>query len=522
MSVDNAASVFIDQPVGEGVGSRAALVTPEGPCTYAELRRLVDRAGHALRDLGVEPEQRVALALADGVGFVAAFFAALKIGAVAVPLNPRLGDAALGALLADCRPKALVVDAELASAAAVARDHGTRAVVTPADLLSRPAPEALEAEPVGLDAMAFWLYTSGTTGTPKAAVHAHRTLLACRHYGDGVLGVTAADRVFASSKLFFAYALGNALMIPLRARASAYLAPGWPDPGSVAAVLRDWRPTLFFSVPTFYAALLRAELPADAFASVRACVSAGERLPAEVYEAWRARFGVEIVEGLGATETVFMVLANRPGASRAGAVGLPVPGTEVELRDAAGAPVPDGTEGVLWVKTPSAAMGYYKRIDHTRRAFEGEWFRTGDVCRRDAGGFYVQSGREDDLFKVAGQWVAPADLEAVARRHRDVADAGAVGAEDERGLIKPVVFVVPRDPAVAPDTLAADVRRLIQGSLTRHQWPRRIAVVPELPRTATGKLQRFRLLEAAGRERVAAAHPHDAAAPPPAKGDERP
>jgi len=237
-------------------------------------------------------------------------------------------------------------------------------------------------------------------------------------------------------------------------------------------------------VPTFYAALLRAELPVDTFASTRACVSAGEPLPADLHGAWRARFGVEIVEGLGAT-------------------GRLVPGTEVELRNADGAPAADGEQGVLWVKTPSAAMGYWKRLDHSRRTFVGEWLRTGDVCRRDPDGFYVHCGREDDFFKVAGQWVAPGALEAVARRHPDVLEAAAVGAEDGGGLIKPFVFVVPRQAAVEPGILEADVRRLLEASLPRHQWPLGILVVAELPRTATGKVQRHRLRERVARSREA-------------------
>jgi benzoate-CoA ligase len=500
VTVDNAAAVFVDQPIAEGLGDQTALVTPARRFTYAELGALVDRAAHALYARGVEPEQRVALLLRDGIGFAVAFFAALKIGAVAVPLNTRLAPRDLSVVVRDCRPKLLLADPDFhPTAASAVEGLAVGRIESVDDLLSGRASGPLAPEPVGLDAMAFWLYTSGTTGFPKAAVHGHRTLVACRHYGADVLGVGKADRIFATSKLFFAYALGNALLIPLYARASSYLSPDWPDPASAARVIRTYRPTLFFSVPTFYASLLRAELAPDTFASARACVSAGEPLPAEIYEAWRSRFGVEILDGMGATETVFMVLSNRPGGSRAGSTGTPVPGTEVELRDAHGMPVADGEQGVLWVKTPSAAMGYYKRLDHSRRTFVGEWLRTGDVYRRDRDGFYVHGGREDDFFKVAGQWVMPGELEAVARRHPDVLDAGAVGAEDASGLVKPFVFVVPRDPASARGELEAGVRGLIEASLPRHQWPRGILVVDDLPRTATGKLQRFRLRDQAAR-----------------------
>jgi benzoate-CoA ligase len=494
--MDNAAALFVDAPVEEGHGARAAFLTPSGPVTYADLQRLTDRAAHGLRARGVEPEQRVAMLLPDGPAWAATFFAALKLGAVAVPLNTRLDAAQLRTVLADSRPKAVVADRVLLTATGVdPATLGPRALDFEALVAGAPT-AALPPEPVGDDAMAFWLYTSGTTGFPKAAVHCHRTLPACRNYLD-VLGVTAADRIFATSKLFFAYALGNALLIPLRARATTYLHPGWPDPAAIATVMREARPSLFFSVPTVYARLLHAGLSAETFGSARLCVSAGERLPAPLCTAWRERFGVEILDGIGATETIFMVLSNRPGRSRPGSSGEPVPGTEARILDAEGRPVPEGQEGVLWVRTPSQAAGYWQRLDHSRRTFVGDWFRTGDVYRREADGGHVHCGREDDFFKVAGQWVAPAAVESVLLRHPGVLDGGVVGAEDAGGLIKPFVFVVARDPAAEPEALREDVRRFLEGALPPHQRPREIRIVSELPRTATGKLQRFRLRELA-------------------------
>jgi acyl-coenzyme A synthetase/AMP-(fatty) acid ligase len=260
-------------------------------------------------------------------------------------------------------------------------------------------------------------------------------------------------------------------------------------------VLRGYRPTLFFSVPTVYARFLRSDLPADAFRSVRLCVSAGERLPAEVYHAWKERFGVEILDGIGATETVFMFVSNRAGKCRAGSTGTPVDGTEVKLLDAAGEPVADGEQGVLWAKTPSTAAGYWKRLDHSRRTFVGDWFRTGDVYVRDADGFYTHCGREDDFFKVAGQWVVPGDVEAALMKHPAVLEAGVVGAEEASGLVKPFVFVVPRDAATEPGRFRSELMRLAEQTLPSHQRPRDIRIVSELPRTATGKLQRFKLKE---------------------------
>ena len=495
LAVDNAASFLIDQPLAEGLDSRAAVVTPRKSWSYGELRALTDRAAHGLRRLGVEPEQRVALLMPDGVEFAAAFFATLKLGAVAVPLNTRAAARDLSVILSDCRAKVVVADRALA--AALPPGDAPRGVDF-GNLVDGTSEEPVEPEPVGRDAMAFWLYTSGTTGTPKAAVHCHRTLLAGHHYATDVVGIGSEDRVFATSKLFFAYALGNALALPLSARASCFLHPAWAEAPLVLEVLRSYRPTLYFSVPTVYARLLRADLPTDAFRSVRLCVSAGERLPAEVYRAWTDRFGVEIVDGIGATETVFIFVSNRAGRCRAGTTGTPVDGSEIKLLDAAGQPVADGEQGVLWAKTPSTAAGYWKRLDHSRRTFVGDWFRTGDVYVRDADGYLTHCGREDDFFKVAGQWVAPGDVEAVLMKHPSVLEAGVVGAAEASGLIKPFVFIVPRDATVEAAALQVELMRHAERLLPSHQRPREIRIVAELPRTATGKLQRFKLKEYVG------------------------
>ncbi len=498
----NAVSAFLDDTIGGGAGDRLALVTSTETVTYRGLLARVARAGNALRGLGVEPEQRVALLLPDGIEWVTVFLGALRIGAVAVPLNTRLPASAWVAMLRDSRARVLVADAELLAAlrpSLVDVPHLRAVVVTGAGATSWPALLAGAApdcapEPVSGDDMAVWLYTSGTTGGPKAAVHVHRNLLACRHYGIDVLRATEQDRVYATSKLFFAYALGNALLIPLYVGARTYLDPAWPAPATVLETLRSFEPTLFFSVPTFYGHLLRADLPADAFRSVRACVSAGERLPPELYFAWRKRFGVELLDGLGATETIFMVLANQPGRSRAGAAGPVVPGTEARLLDGEGRPVAEGEPGVLHVRTPSVSSAYWNRLDLSRRAFTGEWFRTGDVLTRDADGFYYHEGRDDEQFKVAGQWVSPGEVETVLRAHPDVVEVGVVGAVAAGGLVKTVAFVVARGACDA-DALPAALASHAAAKLPTHQRPRQIRVVDELPRTVTGKLQRYVLRE---------------------------
>ncbi len=499
----NATAALLDDRVEAWGGQRPAIVTPAGTTTYRELLAHVSRAGHALRMLGIEPADRVAMLLPDGLDWVVAFLAALRIGAVAVPLNTRLGPEDWLGMLRDSRARVLIADPDALGRLGEARRKapdleavlatGPAAGATGFAELLAGAPETLAPERVRDDHMAFWLYTSGTTGTPKAVVHVHRSVLACRHYGLDVLGANAGDRFFVTSKLFFAYALGNALLIPLYVGAQAYLNPGWADPATVAVVLERFRPTLFFSVPTFYARLLQSNLPADAFHTVRVAVSAGERLPAEMYWAFRDRFDLEILDGMGATETIYMVLSNKPGQSRAGSSGTPVPGTEVRLLDAQGRYVPDGADGVLHVRTPSASPGYWDGAEQSRAAFVGDWFRTGDVFVRDADGFYQHRGREDDLFKVAGMWVAPGDVEAALLTHPGVSDAGVVGTEEEGGLVKPFAFVVPRDPGVSRERLVTELTQLLDERLAPHERPRQIFVVSELPRTATGKLQRFAL-----------------------------
>jgi benzoate-CoA ligase family protein len=487
--VANAVRALLDDRIAAGDAARTAIVTPSGGATYAELLALAARFGHALRARGIEPEHRVAILLPDGLAWAGAFLGALRLGAVAVPLNTRLGPERWAAMLDDCRARVLVTDDAQAAVLAPFLDRwpGLR-VLTEAAADDAPA---LAAEPVSDEDMAFWLYTSGTTGAPKAAVHLHRDCLAGGGYADGVLGISPEDRIFSTSALFFAYALGNALLIPLARRAQTLLQPAWAEPAMVANVLATFAPTLFFSVPTFYARLLRAELASDTFRSVRLAVSAGERLPAEIAVAWRKRFGVEILDGIGATETIFMVLSNRPGLSRPGSSGTPVPGTDARLLDADGNEVPEGVEGVLHVRTPSASPFYWRCGAESRRAFAGEWFRTGDVYVRDGDGFYYHRGREDDLFKVAGMWVSPADVEGALLGHPDVADVAVIGVPATGGLVKAFALVIARAGAGA--ALVDELRELAERTLATHQRPREIVLVDELPRTATGKLQRFAL-----------------------------
>ncbi len=344
---------------------------------------------------------------------------------------------------------------------------------------------------------AFWLYTSGTTGTPKAAMHRHGSVrFVAEHYGSQVLGIRPEDRTFSVAKLFFAYGLGNSALFPLSVGATTILVPERSTPDTVRTVLAAHRPTLFFGVPTFYAALLAADLPAEAFASVRLAASAGEPLPAELYQRFTTHFGVDIIDGIGSTEALHIFLSNHPGEVRPGTTGQAVPGYELRLVDDADAPVPAGTPGHLHVRGGSLTTGYWCRTDTTRAAFSGEWMRTGDTYVADADGYYSCLGRSNDMIKAGGIWVSPSEVEACILRQPGVAQVAVVAVPDSDGLDKPVACVVPAAGAVLdPDQLIAACRDV----LAAFKRPRHILIVESLPLTATGKIRRFEVRAAAAR-----------------------
>jgi benzoate-CoA ligase family protein len=343
------------------------------------------------------------------------------------------------------------------------------------------------------DSSALWLYTSGTTGKPKGAMHRHANI---RHvvetYGRQVLGIRPDDRCYSVAKLFFAYGIGNSLFFPLSAGATSILDPGPPTPASVAERLAEYRPTLFFAVPTFYAAILNAGVPVEAFASVRLAVSAGEPLPAELCRRFTERYGVEIIDGIGSTECLHIFLSNRPGEVRPGTTGTAVPGYELRIVDADGNEVAPGTPGSLLVKGESIATGYWCRTDTTRKVFQGEWLRTGDTYVRDADGYYTCLGRTGDMLKAGGIWVSPAEVESVLVEHPDVLEAAVVGGRDADGLEVTVAFLVPRS---GHDVDPAGIDAHCRDRMAAFKRPRRIEVVDQLPKTATGKVRRFALRE---------------------------
>jgi benzoate-CoA ligase len=508
-AVFNAAGHFIDRHVAEGRGDKVAIECGDERVTYAELHERVNRFGSALRaTLDVRPEERVALLLLDGPAFAVSFFGAIKIGAVPIPTNTLWKAADCRHLLNDSGARVLVISRELLPEfEKIRRDDlpGLRHLVVvggsapPAtagyeQLLAEGSP-SLAAHATSRDAPAFWLYSSGSTGAPKGCVHLQHDMAVCAElFAKGILGITAADRCFSVAKLFFAYGLGNALYFPLSVGATSILWPGPPQPAHVYATIEKHRPTLFFSVPTSYAMLLAHEGRFD-LSSIRLAVSAGEALPPAVYERFRERFGIEVIDGIGSTEALHMFISNHPGRSRPGSSGVLVRGYDARIVDDSGAPVPVGDIGNLWVKGDSTCESYWNQHEKTKTTIEGAWLRTGDKYSQDADGFFWYAGRTDDMLKVGGQWVSPIEVENALVEHASVLECGVVGLEDHEGLVKPAAYVVLQPNVQGSRELASELQQFIRARLPDYKRPRWVEFVTELPKTATGKIQRYRLRE---------------------------
>jgi benzoate-CoA ligase family protein len=503
----NVATWFVDRNVAEGRGARPAITVEGRTLTYADVLDLVNRTGNALRELGVEPEQRVLLVCLDRTEFVGAFWGAIKIGAIPVPVNTLLRADDYRLLLADSRARVAVVSSPLLAEVGPALDgasHLRQALVAggpPGRHLSLEeqvgrASASLEAVDTHRDEPAFWLYSSGSTGAPKGAVHLHHDMVVCAEtYARQVLGFGPGDSVYSAAKLFFAYGLGNAGYFPMAVGARSILYPGRTTPEAVFELLERERPTLFFGVPTLYAAMLAqkdAERRYD-LSSLRLCVSAGEALPEELYRRWQERFGVEILDGIGTTEVLHIFLSTRPGAARPGATGIPVPGYEAAVVDDDGHPVTPGEIGNLRVRGDSTMAYYWTRHEKTQEALLGSWIQTGDKYRQDADGYFWYAGRADDMLKVGGIWVSPVEVEAALVAHPAVLEAAVVGREDADRLVKPAATVVLKDPAAASPALAEDLQAFVKARLAPYKFPRWVTFAPDLPKTATGKIQRFKL-----------------------------
>jgi benzoate-CoA ligase family protein len=501
----NAAEHLLAPTLAAGNGSRVAIRYRGHSVTYEELSLRIQGAAGGLRKLGVRPEERVVLVLLDSPEFIASFLGAMRIGAIPVPLNPLLPGRDLGLIAADARARVAVVSPERAEVVLPGLADGARElrdVVIAGDTAVSVARVAIHTWPSVMmsdadgaayetweDSPGFWLCTSGTTGRPKLAMHRHVDLrMIAQGYAREVLDATTDDRFYSAAPLFHAYGLGNSLVFPLSVGATTILEPTRPPaPPLIAAVLNAERPTHFFSVPTSYGALLAAELPRETFLPVRRAVSAGEPLPAEFFTRFRERFGVEILDGIGSTELTHIFISNRAGSARPGSSGVPVGGYTVELRDDVGAPLPLGSSGHLFVRGETAATGYWCKAEVSRATFRGQWVSTGDMYASTEDGFFSYLGRHDDMMKVGGEWVSPAEVEEVLLRYPGVLEAAVVAETTTEGLTHPIAYVVPA-PGVTLNEAAVIV--YCREYLAGYKRPRRLIIASELPKTATGKIQR--------------------------------
>ena len=502
----NFAADILERNLRAGRADKPAYVDPRGSWSFGQLADRAARFGQALRTLGVRREERILLCLLDTIDWPSAFLGAIKTGVIPIPVNTMMAQDDYRFMLADSRAQALVVseatypkfenliksNADLRLVIVSGDDaHGHLGFE---DLIAQAKPETYTA-PTTPDDICFWLYTSGSTGKPKGAVHVHANPgLTNDLYAGPILGLTDQDVCYSAAKLFFAYGLGNALTFPLSAGATTILLPDRPTPDAVAALMRRHPVTVFYGVPTFYAAFLAsAAAPQGDEVKLRLCVSAGEALPPHIGQRWRERYGVDILDGLGSTELLHIYLSNRPGEVKYGTTGKPVPGYDIKLVGDAGEVVGKGEMGELQVCGPSSAIMYWNNREQSRSTFLGEWTRSGDKYFEDHDGFFVYCGRRDDMLKVGGVYVSPFEVEGALCAHPDVLEAAVVAWPDPEGLIKPKAFVVLKSTDQACETLAHTLQEHCKSRLAPYKYPRVIEFRSDLPKTATGKIQRFKL-----------------------------
>ncbi|HET6844165.1 MAG TPA: benzoate-CoA ligase family protein [Candidatus Angelobacter sp.] len=508
-STFNAATWLVDRHIPEGRGGKVAFECGEERVTYLQLAERVNRVGNALKSLGVRPEERVALLLLDTPEFACCFLGGIKMGAVPVPVNTMLKPAEYQYILNDSRARVVVIsESLLPQLQAIPRAdlHFLETVIVFGDApqgtvsllnLMEDASSTLEAAPTNKDDAAFWLYSSGSTGAPKGCVHLqHDMVVSAELCAKPMLGIREDDRCFSVAKLFFAYGLGNGLYFPLSVGATSILWPGSPAPPNIYSVIERHKPTLFFSVPSNYASLLAYKQeggPDFDLSGVRHAVSAGESLPAPLFHRFKERFGVEILDGIGSTEALHIFIANRPGALRPGSSGKVLPGYEARILDENDRPVPDGEIGNLWIKSDAVCACYWNQHEITKETLRGHWLRTGDKYSRDADGYYWYAGRSDDMLKVKGMWVSPVEIESTLLEHPAVQEAAVIGVTDGNQLVKPAAYIVLRNGQSSQPQIGEEIRQHLAARLAPHKCPQRLEYVQDLPKTATGKIQRYKL-----------------------------
>ncbi|OLB47513.1 MAG: hypothetical protein AUI13_17885 [Gemmatimonadetes bacterium 13_2_20CM_2_69_23] len=494
----NIADYFLDARVQEGKGERPAVLTAGAAFTYREIEALANQFGHVLREAGVQPEQRVMIALPDGPAFVAALFGALKIGAVVVMVNPQLKPDAIAYFYGYTRARVIVVHRDTVgafrAAARGARHLRTTCVVGEEEWDARlaHAPAALDTFPTHRDDAAIWLFSGGTTGQPKAVVQTHRSFANTTEcYAKGVIGYTERDVTLSVPKLYFGYATGSNLLFPFSVGAATVLFPEAATADVLFQKITQFRPTILINVPTMINQMVSHPTAATRDLScLRLTTSAGEPLPVELYHRWKDTFGVELLDGLGTAEMWHIFISNRPGLVRPGTLGPVVPGFEVKVCDADGRELPDGEVGCLWVRGDSRAICYWQQMDKTREAFRGEWYVSGDMIRRDPEGYITYCGRVDDMLKVSGKWLSPQEVENCLLRHPAVKDVAVVGVVSAGGLTKPHAFVVANERR---DGLAEELQAFVRERLEAYKYPREVTFLDALPRTHLGKVDRARL-----------------------------
>jgi benzoate-CoA ligase len=491
----NAAEDLVGGNLKAGRAGKIAYIDDAGQCTFGELADRVNRFGNHLLSLGLRMEDRILIAMHDSIDWPVAFLGAIKAGIVPVAVNTLLTPKDYEYMLSDSRAKALLVSPPLKPQFEpfLSKLPFLKHVLVPpfAEVLSGSNP-ALSAAPTTSDDPCFWLYSSGSTGMPKGTVHVHSSMrLTADLYAKGVVGLKESDVVFSAAKFFFAYGLGNSLSFPLAVGATALLMAERPTPDAVFKRLTERKPTVFYGVPTLYAAMLAApSFPSSSSLSLRSCISAGEALPPQIAKSFKEKTGIDILDGIGSTEMLHIFLSNRPGELRHGTTGKAVPGYELRVVDEQGNDVKQGELGELLIKGPTAANLYWNNRAKSRSTFVGEWTRSGDKYIQDADGFYAYGGRTDDMLKVSGIWVSPAEVEAALVSHESVLEAAVVGHEDDQKLVKPKAFVVLKP---GKEATTEELQNYVKSKLAPYKYPRWIEFASELPKTATGKIQRFKL-----------------------------